>query len=234
MNTPRTGLLVSVRSAQEAAAALLGGADLIDVKEPARGALGRADDPVLAAVMSEVAGRRPVSAALGELRAAAMCKVTGLAYAKWGLAGAAGLDWESRLEAVLAERRSVDPACRPVAVAYADYQRAEAPPPAAVLEFAARHGAVLLIDTCVKDGRTLLDWLPLEEITPLRTRARQQHVPLALAGALGVAEIAALAHLEPDWFAVRGAACRAGLRAQAIDVERVRQLAILVHATCAS
>ena len=37
------GLLVSVRSGAEAEAALAGGADLIDVKEPTRGALGRAD-----------------------------------------------------------------------------------------------------------------------------------------------------------------------------------------------
>ena len=39
----RPGLLVSVRSADEAIAALAGGADVIDVKEPNRGALGAAD-----------------------------------------------------------------------------------------------------------------------------------------------------------------------------------------------
>ncbi|MBY0228781.1 MAG: (5-formylfuran-3-yl)methyl phosphate synthase, partial [Gemmataceae bacterium] len=35
------GLIVSVRSADEARIALENGADLIDVKEPSRGALGR-------------------------------------------------------------------------------------------------------------------------------------------------------------------------------------------------
>ena len=63
-----TRLLVSVRSAAEAEAALAGGAAVIDVKEPARGALGRADDAVIADVVRAVAGRAPVSAALGELR----------------------------------------------------------------------------------------------------------------------------------------------------------------------
>ena len=62
-----TQLLVSVRSAEEAEAALHGGAALIDVKEPRRGALGRASDGILADVVRTVAGRRPVSAALGEL-----------------------------------------------------------------------------------------------------------------------------------------------------------------------
>lgn len=64
-----TQLLVSVRSAAEAEAALAGGAGLIDVKEPAAGPLGRADDETIAAVLEAVAGRRPVSAAWGELKA---------------------------------------------------------------------------------------------------------------------------------------------------------------------
>src|SRR5207244_7336185 len=41
-----TGLLVSVRSAAEAETALAGGADVVDVKEPRRGALGPADPSV--------------------------------------------------------------------------------------------------------------------------------------------------------------------------------------------
>ena len=61
-----TRLLVSVRSAAEAEAALAGGAALIDVKEPDRGALGRADDAVIADVVRAVAGRAPVSAAASQ------------------------------------------------------------------------------------------------------------------------------------------------------------------------
>src|SRR5690554_1200212 len=48
-------LLVSVRSPEEAEAALVGGADLIDVKEPAAGSLGRAADAVIEAVIGCVA-----------------------------------------------------------------------------------------------------------------------------------------------------------------------------------
>ncbi len=88
-----TALLVSVRSAAEAEAALAGGAALIDVKEPARGALGRADDAVIADVVRAVAGRAPVSAALGELRDGAPALPAGLgllSFVKCGLAGCAG------------------------------------------------------------------------------------------------------------------------------------------------
>ena len=41
-------LLVSVRSADEVAAAMAGGADIIDAKEPARGSLGAVDAATLA------------------------------------------------------------------------------------------------------------------------------------------------------------------------------------------
>src|SRR5262249_22964466 len=125
-------LLVSVRSAAEAVAALEGGADLIDVKEPSRGSLGRADDRVIADVIQAVAGRKPVSAACGELLEWLVSpqRKQGspqLRYAKWGLAGCCGFgDWPLLLETA-AEQLPVD--CRPVAVAYADWQRAAAPPP---------------------------------------------------------------------------------------------------------
>ena len=64
-------LLVSVRSADEARAALAGGADLIDVKEPAHGPLGAARQPPRAALCQAVA-MRSVSA----IQTAAPCACT--------------------------------------------------------------------------------------------------------------------------------------------------------------
>src|SRR5262245_1743855 len=51
------GLLVSVRSVAEAMVALGAGVDLLDVKEPSRGALGRADWHVIADVARCAAAR---------------------------------------------------------------------------------------------------------------------------------------------------------------------------------
>ena len=50
-------LLVSVRSALEAEAALQGGADIIDVKEPMNGPLGRSDISTISAVTGFVQHR---------------------------------------------------------------------------------------------------------------------------------------------------------------------------------
>lgn len=210
-------LLVSVRSADEALAALAGGADLIDVKEPARGSLGRAPDATIAAVVAAVAGRVPVSAALGELYRDGPSGVpAGVSYVKWGLAGAAGRpDFPSLW---LAERDRLPPGVTPVAVAYADWHRAEAPDPVAVAGFGF---PVLLIDTFVKDGTGLRDHL--DEIPQPPSR-------LALAGSLDGGAIGGLSRLRPDWFAVRAAACADGDRGGPIDPDRVRRLKSLVEA----
>ena len=62
----RPRFLASVRSASEAGVALAGGADIIDAKEPAQGALGAVPLAGLAAILRETAGRRPVSATIGD------------------------------------------------------------------------------------------------------------------------------------------------------------------------
>src|SRR5207247_1469374 len=88
---PMTRLLISVRSAAEAEVALAGGADVIDVKEPRRGALGRADVDVWRAVWKLVGRRAIVSAALGELLDGTIFDVAsdaaGFSFVKIGLAG---------------------------------------------------------------------------------------------------------------------------------------------------
>jgi (5-formylfuran-3-yl)methyl phosphate synthase len=62
-----TLLLASVRSASEALTACAGGADMIDLKEPAAGPLGRLPDATIRAVLSAVGRRKPTSATIGNL-----------------------------------------------------------------------------------------------------------------------------------------------------------------------
>lgn len=224
-----TQLLVSVRSAAEAEAALRGGAALIDVKEPALGSLGRASATILADVVHAVASRCPVSAALGEMREPFDLPLSpSLAYVKWGLADCRE-DWQRLLSVAMRCLTQCLPNCRIVAVAYADWRQAHAPPPEEVCSFAIENSmGAFLLDTWRKDGSTLLDGLSLEEIERLHERCRSGEVPIALAGSLGVPEIETLLPLRPDWFAVRGAVCQGRQRGAAIEEGKVRQLAALV------
>jgi (5-formylfuran-3-yl)methyl phosphate synthase len=224
------GLLVSVRSASEALAALGGGATLIDVKEPDNGSLGRAADRVIAEVVAAVAGRCPVSAALGELiDDGGDALPSGLAFVKWGLAGHGPGTWRARLDA----RRGFG--AEVVAVAYADWQCARAPAIDDVFAFAARRpGSVLLLDThCKEPARrgaprpTLLDWMRPKQVAELRERCRDAKMRIALAGSLGLAELGELAPMRPDWFAVRGAACEGG-RQGIVKAAKVRELVHII------
>jgi uncharacterized protein (UPF0264 family) len=230
---PGPQLLVSVRDAAEGEAAVAGGAGLVDVKEPSRGPLGRADAATIAAVIEAVAGRVPVSAALGELRDCPLAGVAaefpaGLTFVKWGLAGLANTAWPR----LLLNARYYVPT-RIAAVAYADGDRAHAPSPAAVVDFARRYGRrsrvrAVLFDTFHKDGSTLLDWLPLDELSTLVAACRRTGLTVALAGSLTTATIDRLRGVAPDWFAIRGSACEGGRDGRVCD-QRVRELADLVR-----
>jgi uncharacterized protein (UPF0264 family) len=223
------GLLVSVRSVQEAQAALAGGAAVIDIKEPDRGPLGQADPRVWREVRAVVPAAVPVSVALGELhewrrggrRPPTAEEFTGLAYRKLGLAGA-GPGWERDWADL---RREWGPGPAWIAVVYADWTRARAPHPAAIREaaLAADDCAGILIDTWDKSrpGRPAVDatWAPW--VAEMR---RGRPLLLALAGSLDEVAIARLAPLAPELFAVRGAACTGGDRRAAIDRERVAGL----------
>src|SRR5262245_42814770 len=125
MKELRTRLIVSVRSVAEAEAALAGGCDLIDIKEPARGALGRADDGAIASIVAAIDGRVPVSAALGELAEVGSLTpalVARMDFVKWGLAGMAGRQWREALRVFARQSPAV---C--VVAAYADATEAHSP-----------------------------------------------------------------------------------------------------------
>lgn len=215
------GLLVSVRSAEEARGAHEGGATVIDIKEPTRGPLGRASVKVWRAVRSTVPTGVPVSVALGELTDWANPPTpgewTGLAYRKVGLARS-GPDWSDRWATI--RRRSPGPPW--VAVAYSDWTTAESPSPDAILDeaLAIPECVGLLVDTWDKSrpGGLDLSWAPVVE------RARSAGRLVALAGRLDLDAIRRLAPLRPDLFAVRGAACTGGDRLAKVDRDRVAGL----------
>lgn len=226
------GLLVSVRSVTEARVALAGGAVIIDVKEPASGSLGRASEETITQVIRYASKYVPVSAAFGELLDFRQpFPPAGLTYAKWGLAGCRRRpDWQQELLQIRSRIEALC-SCRLVSVAYADAVRADAPCVDEVRAFVCRHRlAVLLIDTWLKDGTTLLDWMSMDKVNDLCRRCRGRGIRVALAGSLGLREIEQLQEAEPAWFAVRGAACRGNSRSSSIDREAVQRLVECVTA----
>jgi uncharacterized protein (UPF0264 family) len=227
-------LLVSVRSAAEVAAAVAGGADIVDAKEPAAGSLGAVSGRVLREIALRVPGGVPLSIALGDLKnvaalEAAMAVLHELTprpsrpYVKIGLS-AAGDRGAALLPALvdLASRTPIRPAV--VAVAYADYVAAGAPAPGTVARLAAAAGADgVLLDTWGKEGGDLFQHLAEPALHAWIEQVRAAGLLVALAGSLSIKGVRAVAELPADIVGVRGAACVGG-RTGVVSEGRVAEL----------
>ena len=229
-----TQLLVSVRSVAEAEAALRGGADWIDLKEPASGPLGAVDAEVARKIIERMAGRAKISAAAGELldwpisSARELLRVEGVSQLKLGLSKCRHQKWR---DAWLAAQREIAAAGKElVAVSYADDAAARSPAPADVAALAVdARCRWLLIDTFDKRSGTLLECLAVEQLQAIFQRVRREGVTTAAAGRLTPAAIAELPLESVDVVAVRSAAC-GGDRAGMVCAEIVAALRELLHA----
>jgi (5-formylfuran-3-yl)methyl phosphate synthase len=232
----RVRLLVSVRNAEEARRAELGGAAIIDAKEPTRGPLGQVDGKVLVEIREALPARKWLSAALGDVAstdevARAFEQVTvPVRFVKLAFRGVVD---RRRIEMLLQDtvrRAEAHPGrARVVAVGYADHVRAETLPPDAVLEIARAMGTGgLLIDTCVKDARSLFDFMQPTALAAIGNALAQDELEFALAGNLRADRVAMALEVGATIFGVRGAVCEANQRTARIVEARVRELAELI------
>jgi uncharacterized protein (UPF0264 family) len=225
-------LLVSVVDVGEAREAAAAGADIVDVKNPAEGSLGAPPPSVIAGVRAAVPAELPVSAAIGDMPnlpgtaalAALGAARSGAAFVKVGLWGVA-----IEAEAVDLLRAVGEGASGAVVVAaaYADASRlAHAPLAPALLPRVARAAGVgvCLLDTAVKDGSGLLDWLSPDELASLVADAHAAGLQVALAGALRAEDLPVVRATGADIAGVRSAACDDGRRSGPLDPARVRAL----------
>lgn len=233
-------LLASVLGPEEAAVALRCGADILDLKDPREGSLGACSPAVLRAVVrlraewergAPSADGPRVSAALGDATnlpgtfalAAAGAAACGVDYLKIGLRGLRS-EGEARafLTAVVGAAREAAPHVGVIAAAYAEARSLGTIEPRILPRVARSAGARgCLIDTALKDGRTLFDHLDAESITRFIADCRGRGLLCGLAGSLGLAQAPLLIRLGPDVVGVRGAICEGG-RSGRLDASRLR------------
>jgi uncharacterized protein (UPF0264 family) len=211
-----TMMLASVRSLDEALIAMEGGADLIDLKEPSRGALGALDHAAVRICVQAVGARRPVSATIGDLpsmdaqpmtAAVERMAATGVDFVKIGFFAHPRASECANALSALATR------VRLIAVLFADE-----PYDLALLEQLARCGfAGAMLDTAHKTGGTLRDWRGDNALEQFVTLARANGLLAGLAGSLRRPDIAALAAIGPDYLGFRGALCLNSERGRTLD-----------------
>jgi uncharacterized protein (UPF0264 family) len=219
--------LASVRNPAEAEMALLAGADIIDVKDPAQGALGAVDRDTSMAIVSAVAGRRPVSATIGDvpmvperiLSAVEDGVALGVDFVKIGLFPRG--DPCACLAALrpLAERAPL------VLVLFADAMPAFDPGAAA----AAIGARGVMLDTAEKSFGSLRTHVGARDLSAFVASAKAHGLMVGLAGSLARDDIVPLLALRPDLLGFRGALCR-GSRNAALDPDACAAIRALIPA----
>lgn len=212
-----TRLLASVADLREAELACALGAEIVDLKDPTRGALGAWPAADLRAAVRLIAGRRPSSATVGDLpmepaallAAARATATTGVDIVKVGFFR--GGDHRRCIEALAAAAAE---GVRLVAVLMADQGPDLALAPA--LAAAGFHGVML--DTADKSAGGLRRHLDDGALGRFVAAGRAHGLLTGLAGSLRRDDIPPLTALGPDYLGFRGALCRGG-RASALDPE---------------
>jgi uncharacterized protein (UPF0264 family) len=231
--------LVSVRDLDEFDLVTNAGVPIVDFKDPLMGPLSPTSEKIWELVEKQVRAGCGVfgpkndrsgvllSAALGERdQAVTAAKLLPDCF-HFAKAGPSDCFDACVLTALWKELRSVLPAATElVAVAYADWQLANAMQPLEILRLAADQGIKrFLIDTFTKDGRSLIDFLDLEDLGRLRRFAADRKIWFAVAGSIKQREVERLDHagFVPDCYAVRGVVCGSGGRASAICKDQLFQ-----------
>ena len=216
----RVRLLASVTCEAEARLAATHGADIVDCKNPAEGALGALAHATVRAIRAALPASVPVSATIGDLapepepvlEAARAMAATGADIVKIGFFP--GGDARATIRHLGGH---LAPSTPLVAVLMADTGRALDLALVSALGEAGFAGVML--DTAVKDGRTLLDHRGRDELAAFLEAAAVAGLMAGLAGSLKLAQIPTLLALEPDVLGFRGALCRDADRARALDAD---------------
>jgi (5-formylfuran-3-yl)methyl phosphate synthase len=221
-----TLFLASVRDAAEAELAIGAGADIIDLKDPDKGALGALAFDAIAECVRCVAHRNPVSATIGDLpleaetiRDAALSTADlGVDYVKLGLFP--GSDAELCLSRLRNDTRRL----RLILVLFAD-----ALPDFDAIGLAAKIGAAgIMFDTLGKGSGALPDYIPPAGLAAFVAAAKAARLSVGLAGSLRAEHVPSLLALEPDLLGFRGALCRAGERIGPLDPLRLASIRALI------
>ena len=188
------------------------------------------DSDARSSMARRTSSREPESVAGSVTSNALGAAHSGAAFVKVGLWG---VSTEAEAVALLRTVRDAAPDAVVVAGAYADARRvASAPLAPELLPRVARAAGVdvCLLDTAVKDGRGLLDWLAPEALTALVAEAHELGLAITLAGALRADDLPVVGATGADIVGVRSAACGDDRRSGPLEPARVRAL----RAACAA
>jgi len=225
-------LMVSVQNLSEARESVAGGADIVDVKNLREMVIGSNFPPVIREVRQAFPKQIHVSVTLGVVPNQA--GTVALAVYGAGALGATSVkvgfvqsDYATALRILRESRRALEGFdTKLIAATFADSHLYEGIDPKLVVQLAKESRSDgILIDTLVKDGRNLFDFLDEATLKELVVEGKELGMSTALSGALQVSNLNTLVRINPDIVGVRGAVCTRGDReGGAVDSAAVAHL----------
>jgi uncharacterized protein (UPF0264 family) len=221
-----TRMLASVADLAEARLVAEFGVDIIDLKNPAAGALGALPTEDVRRIVAALRGARPVSATIGDLpmepetvlAAVEAMATAGVDFVKIGFFP--GGDPAGVIRGL---RPVIERGVRLVAVLFGDCL----PELARVGELGDAGFAGAMLDTLDKRKGSLREILSTDNLSAFVAEVKSRGLLAGLAGSLRAEDVAPLRELAPDYLGFRGALCR-GNRTGSLDPEAVRTVFGLV------
>jgi uncharacterized protein (UPF0264 family) len=207
---------------KEALEAIAGGANIIDVKNPKEGALGANYSWVIKRIKEVTPNNVEVSCTLGEVGnlpgsvslAALGASSLGVDYIKVGLYGIKTSEEAIfLLQTVSRAAKECNPKIKIAVAGYADAAKIGTINPLMIPEITHKAQVdVAMIDTSIKDGKNLFDYLSQRELKKFVDSAHGFGLKAALAGSLRAQDLPVIYSLGADIAGLRGAACTSGNR----------------------
>jgi len=209
-------MLASVNCLDEAIMAEQANVDIIDLKQPALGALGALETDLVKSIVDNKLLTKPISATVGDLpmqadiiyNAVEAMAATGVDYVKIGFFP--GSDWRPIIQQLkpLTQRK-----IKLIAVLFAD----QSPDFNTIKDFSNADFAGVMLDTMNKAQGSLCQVMPFEKLQFFVEQSQQHTLLCGLAGSLRLQDITTLLALNADYLGFRGALCNQHQRTAALD-----------------
>lgn len=229
-----TGMLASVNSAEEAALVLSANVDIIDLKQPALGALGALEADLVKKIVAGIDSHCPVSATVGDLpmqpdivfNAVKAMAETGVDYIKIGFFPDG--DWQGTMDKLSALTQAAPSSGWPAAytpLALIAVLFADARPDFNIIASLKNAGFKgVMLDTMDKKNGSLTQVMVKTDIAQFVRLAKAHQLICGLAGSLRLEDIPELVLYQPDYLGFRGALCLQHNRTAQLSQQAIIQI----------
>jgi (5-formylfuran-3-yl)methyl phosphate synthase len=223
-----TLLLISVTNSLEAQIAIDNGADIIDLKNPASGALGALPLQQIESILKTVNHQKKVSATIGDEplepkviaeKVAQLMKLK-LDYIKIGFFEINGINQLQLSDCLNSLTRLVHKGANLIAVLFAEYQY-----PVTLVADLKKAGFIgAMLDTVNKNGLTLFDHASEERLNTFVKHNAELSLISGLAGSININHVDRLVAINPNYIGFRGGVCEERLRTGNLSGQKIKDI----------